>query len=96
MFQRHLKRSDTSGLRTASGRVQPLLEDESLVQVLPAQYNSNFSEHKTYILSGCLGGIGRSITKWMVKQGTRSFVFIALQASTDSPQRVSQLERQFR
>lgn len=27
-------------------------------------------------MSGCLGGIGRSISKWMMKQGAREFVFI--------------------
>ena len=25
---------------------------------------------------GCLGGLGRSISKWMVKQGARKFVFL--------------------
>ena len=31
---------------------------------------------KTYLLSGCLGGIGRSISKWLMRQGARKFVFI--------------------
>ena len=62
-------------------------KDESLVQVLPSQYDSNFSDHKTYILSGCLGGIGRSITKWMVKQGARKFVFIGRSGLDKEPAR---------
>ena len=45
-------------------------------KVLPLKYDGRFYAHKTYLLSGCLGGIGRSISKWMVKQGARKFVFI--------------------
>lgn len=50
--------------------------DESLVNVLPSKYDTKFYAHKTYLLSGCLGGIGRSISKWMVQRGARKFVFI--------------------
>ncbi|KAI1425016.1 hypothetical protein F5Y12DRAFT_749302 [Xylaria sp. FL1777] len=35
-----------------------------------------FSEG-TYVLVGCLGGLGRSLTKWMVEHGARHFAFIS-------------------
>ena len=47
-----------------------------LEQVLPTKYDMKFHAHKTYLLSGCLGGIGRSITKYMMQQGAKKFVFI--------------------
>ena len=31
---------------------------------------------KSYILVGCLGGLGRSISKWMMARGARKFVFL--------------------
>ncbi|KAG6999650.1 hypothetical protein G7Y79_00033g068380 [Physcia stellaris] len=49
-------------------------KDTSLVRVLPvpAKYDTKFFAKKTYVLSGCLGGIGLSISKWMMKQGAHS------------------------
>jgi NAD(P)-dependent dehydrogenase (short-subunit alcohol dehydrogenase family) len=44
--------------------------------MLPTKYDCNFSPTKTYLLSGCLGGIGRSITKWMMKRGAKNFAMI--------------------
>ena len=48
----------------------------NIEQVLPTKYDMKFHPHKTYLLSGCLGGIGRSITKYMTQQGAKKFVFI--------------------
>ena len=31
---------------------------------------------KVYLLFGCLGGLGRSLTRWMMAQGARHFVFL--------------------
>ncbi|KAI1118581.1 hypothetical protein F5Y14DRAFT_462535 [Nemania sp. NC0429] len=35
------------------------------------------SSEGTYVLVGCLGGLGRSLTKWMVEHGARHFAFIS-------------------
>ena len=61
--------------------------DTSVVNVLPTKYDSKFSSEKTYILSGCLGGIGRSISKWMMKQGARKFAFIGRSGLDKEPAR---------
>ena len=61
--------------------------DASLVRVLPAKYNTIFFAEKTYVLSGCLGGIGRSISKWMMKQGARKFAFIGRSGLDKEPAR---------
>ncbi|RYC58310.1 hypothetical protein CHU98_g7900 [Xylaria longipes] len=36
-----------------------------------------FSSEGTYVLVGCLGGLGRSLTKWMMEHGARHFAFIS-------------------
>ncbi|KAI0438133.1 hypothetical protein F4803DRAFT_111938 [Xylaria telfairii] len=36
-----------------------------------------FSGEATYVLVGCLGGLGRSLTKWMMDHGARHFAFIS-------------------
>ncbi|KAM7220166.1 hypothetical protein V8F06_004494 [Rhypophila decipiens] len=33
--------------------------------------------HGTYLLIGCLGGLGRSLTHWMMRKGARSFTFLS-------------------
>ncbi|TGJ80976.1 hypothetical protein E0Z10_g7787 [Xylaria hypoxylon] len=35
------------------------------------------SSEGTYVLVGCLGGLGRSLTKWMMENGARHFAFIS-------------------
>ncbi|KAI0554405.1 hypothetical protein F4679DRAFT_570392 [Xylaria curta] len=36
-----------------------------------------FSNEGVYVLVGCLGGLGRSLTKWMMEHGARHFAFIS-------------------
>ncbi|KAI1145536.1 hypothetical protein F4825DRAFT_473895, partial [Nemania diffusa] len=38
---------------------------------------SALSSEGTYVLVGCLGGLGRSLTKWMMEHGARHFAFIS-------------------
>ncbi|KAI1348949.1 hypothetical protein F5Y01DRAFT_290832 [Xylaria sp. FL0043] len=38
---------------------------------------STLSSDGTYVLVGCLGGLGRSLTKWMMEHGARHFAFIS-------------------
>ncbi|KAI9781322.1 MAG: Type I Iterative PKS [Peltula sp. TS41687] len=67
---------------------------ESVVPVLPLRFEERFPADKTYLLSGCLGGIGRSISRWMLKQGARKFVFIGRSGLDKEPARqlVKELE----
>nr|ART35008.1 polyketide synthase [Fusarium bulbicola] len=39
----------------------------------------------TYLLVGCLGGLGRSLTTWMMKRGARNFAFLS-RSGIDSEQ----------
>ena len=50
-----------------------------LVPVLPPSYynGSLFKPHKTYLLVGGLGGIGRTIAEWMFRRGARHLAFLS-------------------
>ena len=43
-----------------------------------------FDPDKSYILIGCLGGLGRSLSKWMLSRGARHFTFLG-RSATDKP-----------
>ena len=36
-----------------------------------------FSPDAAYLLVGCLGGLGRSLTTWMIDQGCKHFAFLS-------------------
>jgi hypothetical protein len=40
----------------------------------------SFSPHKSYLLVGGLGGVGRTISTWMVERGARHLVFLSRSA----------------
>ena len=48
----------------------------SVLKVQPYKHNTVLSRNKTYIMVGCLGGLGRSMSKWMMTRGARNFVFL--------------------
>lgn len=58
---------------------------ESPIQVIPRQRTKpSFSPDVTYLLVGCLGGLGRSLTSWMMEFGARRFAFLS-RSGTDAP-----------
>ncbi|KAG4220523.1 hypothetical protein PC116_g30998, partial [Phytophthora cactorum] len=77
------------------GKVVISFEDpRARVPVAPATYLSVFDAEKVYLLVGCLGGLGRSLSRWMMARGARHFVFLG-RSGADKPsakQLVSRLE----
>ncbi|KAI1807193.1 KR domain-containing protein [Daldinia bambusicola] len=72
-----------------AGEIQPLP-----MRVAPATYLSVFDAEKVYLLVGCLGGLGRSLRRWMMARGTPHFVFLG-RSGADEPsakQLMSRLE----
>ncbi|KAI1104957.1 reducing type I polyketide synthase 10 [Jackrogersella minutella] len=62
--------------RARIGRIAINLEKaESEVRVQRLRHQTIFPD-KTYIMVGCLGGLGRTISRWMVQRGARKFVFL--------------------
>ncbi|KAL8653891.1 MAG: hypothetical protein Q9210_001842 [Variospora velana] len=43
-----------------------------------------FKDNATYLLVGCLGGLGRSLSSWMMKRGARRFAFLS-RSGVDAP-----------
>lgn len=41
------------------------------------KFQIGFSSEDTYLLVGCLGGLGRSLTSWMMSRGAKHFAFIS-------------------
>ncbi|RAK98996.1 type I polyketide synthase [Aspergillus ibericus CBS 121593] len=71
--------------RNRIGKVVVSLESEStLIPVQISKYRTTFSPSKTYLMIGCLGGLGRSMAKWMMSRGARKFVFLG-RSGMDKP-----------
>ncbi|KAL9110821.1 MAG: hypothetical protein Q9227_004621 [Pyrenula ochraceoflavens] len=49
---------------------------DSAIPVVPSTYRTIFDPNKLYLMVGCLGGLGRSLSKWMCSQGARKFLFL--------------------
>lgn len=56
-----------------------------IYKVAPAEYSTLFDQEKVYLLVGCLGGLGRSLTQWMLSRGARHFVFLG-RSGSDKPE----------
>ncbi|KAE8156902.1 KR domain-containing protein [Aspergillus tamarii] len=58
---------------------------ERTVNLLPPRPRLKLRADATYFLVGCLGGLGRSLTSWMMKKGARNFAFLS-RSGADSRQ----------
>lgn len=78
------------------GKVVISMEDpDARVPVVPATYLTLLDPEKVYLMIGCLGGLGRSLSRWMMTRGARHFVFLG-RSGADKPsaqQLVSRLEQ---
>lgn len=62
----------------SSGKTVLVYEpSETPLNVIPSRPALKFSPDATYLLVGCLGGLGRSLTSWMMKHGARRFTFLS-------------------
>ncbi|KAL8720399.1 MAG: hypothetical protein Q9181_007916 [Wetmoreana brouardii] len=44
---------------------------------IPCKHSLRFDSRAVYLLVGCLGGLGRSLTSWMIDRGARYLAFMA-------------------
>ncbi|KAF2014387.1 reducing type I polyketide synthase 10 [Aaosphaeria arxii CBS 175.79] len=71
--------------KSNSGVVMLSLQDPtSMIRYKPSSFETRFSPDKTYVMIGCLGGLGRSISKWMVGRGAKKFLFVG-RSGTKNP-----------
>ncbi|RYP20500.1 hypothetical protein DL765_002745 [Monosporascus sp. GIB2] len=57
----------------------------SHIRMIPSLATTELSADATYLLVGCLGGIGRSLTSWMMQKGARHFSFLS-RSGADAPE----------
>lgn len=70
----------------SSGKTVMVYEPfDTPLNVIPSRPALKFKPNATYLLVGCLGGLGRSLTSWMMKHGARCFTFLS-RSGADSPQ----------
>lgn len=71
--------------RNRMGKIVINLEKgEVKVRVQRVRHRTRFSAEKSYIMVGCLGGLGRTVSRWMLQRGARNFVFLG-RSGTDKP-----------
>ncbi|KAK4141946.1 uncharacterized protein C8A04DRAFT_13698 [Dichotomopilus funicola] len=75
----------------AFGSPKPVLvldapcEDAPIITAPPRDSpRFKFNPDVAYLLVGCLGGLGRSLTRWMMASGARRFLFLS-RSGTDAP-----------
>lgn len=77
--------SDLTKLPLNTASYLPVIDfaSESVVQTVvePIQPQDLFRADRSYLLVGCTGGLGQSLTRWMVKNGARYLVLTSRRAS---------------
>ena len=59
------------------GKIVISLEDPTQrIRMVPERFATRLHADKSYLLVGCLGGLGRSLSQWMVQRGARQFIFL--------------------
>ncbi|KAJ5101225.1 polyketide synthase [Penicillium angulare] len=59
------------------GKIVISFEDPTvMVPVIPERFATQLYPNKTYLMVGCLGGLGRSISQWMIRRGAKNFIFL--------------------
>lgn len=66
-----------TGSFTAGKTLVEYKESEGCLNLLPHKPQIRLKPDATYLLVGCLGGLGRSLTSWMMKRGARRFAFLS-------------------
>ncbi|KAL3429943.1 hypothetical protein BDV09DRAFT_200122 [Aspergillus tetrazonus] len=64
------------------GKIVLVPGEDDHVKVLPQKWSSQLDPKATYLVVGGLGGIGKSICRWMVERGARSFILLTRSAKT--------------
>lgn len=64
-------------LRSRIGKVAINFENAgSEIKVQKLKYDASFDGGKSYVMVGCLGGLGRTLSRWMMSRGARKFAFL--------------------
>ena len=65
------------GSRGRIGKVAINLENPDFnIRVQKRKNETRFYGDKSYVMVGCLGGLGRTLSRWMVSRGAKKFAFL--------------------
>ncbi|KAL9018352.1 MAG: hypothetical protein Q9185_004321 [Variospora sp. 1 TL-2023] len=64
-------------------RVIDFDDPEEVIDFRESRYDTRLDPEASYILVGCLGGLGRHISKWMVSRGARNLVYLSRSSETN-------------
>ncbi|KAF3056229.1 Lovastatin diketide synthase LovF [Daldinia childiae] len=67
-----------------SGKIVVSYDQDALFKVVPSRKQLRFKEDVTYLMVGCLSGLGRQVALWMADRGAKHFAFIS-RTGTDNP-----------
>jgi NAD(P)-dependent dehydrogenase (short-subunit alcohol dehydrogenase family) len=71
--------------RTRMGKIVITMDNaESMIPIQKLKYSTIFDSNKTYVMIGCLGGLGRTLSRWMMTRGAKKFAFLG-RSGTDKP-----------
>ena len=48
-----------------------------ILQVRQSPFTAKFDAEATYLLVGCLGGLGRSFSNWAIERGAKNLIFLS-------------------
>lgn len=67
------------------GKAVVRIPESSAITADPLGYESiSFSSNASYLLTGGLGGLGKSVARWMTERGARNLIFLSRSAGTTS------------
>ncbi|KAF3915792.1 hypothetical protein ABW21_db0200706 [Orbilia brochopaga] len=76
------------GSRNRIGKISVSLENpNSTLNIIPSKHRLKLDGDKTYLMVGCLGGLGRSISRYLFDRGARKFVFLGRSGIDKAPAR---------
>lgn len=67
---------------THLGKLAVSFQSQSIVKLLHQPQSATFDPEARYVITGGLGGLGRSIIKWMVDRGGHDFVLLSRRGAT--------------
>ncbi|KAL9027875.1 MAG: hypothetical protein Q9196_003666 [Gyalolechia fulgens] len=70
---------------THLGKVVVTFQDpNTMIKVRPSPKPVIFDPDAAYVLAGCLGGLGRSISAWMAERGAKNLVYLSRSGSANA------------
>ncbi|KAK7733693.1 putative PKS/NRPS-like protein biosynthetic cluster [Cytospora paraplurivora] len=78
-----------------SGKIVLEPHEDDIVPIVPSRKDTyDLDQNASYVISGGLGGLGRSISRWMASRGAKNLILLSRSGNTTSSSRelVSDLE----